>query len=175
MQQKTEAAWYVIHTYSGYEKKVAYNIEDLVKTRNLEDFFQEVFIPTQVVSEIKDNETRKVEKRVFPGYILVKMVLNNDTWHVMRSIRGCTGFVGDSARPTPLTEAEVKKFGANRKEIIEVSYSVGDSVQITDGPLEDLVGTVTKLDKKSGSVSVLVSMFGRETPVELKITQVQPI
>ncbi|MDR0738916.1 MAG: transcription termination/antitermination protein NusG [Oscillospiraceae bacterium] len=175
LTQEIEPKWYVVHTHSGYENKVASNIEKVVRAHGLSDFVREVFIPTQVVSEIKNNETREVEKKVFPGYLLIKMVLNNDTWYAMRNIKGCTGFVGASTKPIPLTDDEVKKFGANREKIIEVSYKVGDSVQIMSGPLEDLIGTVTKLDKQNNCVSVVVSMFGRETPVELELNQVKAL
>jgi transcriptional antiterminator NusG len=170
-----EANWYIIHTYSGYENKVVSSLEKIVEIRGLKDYFHEVFIPTQIVSEIKDNKKREVERKIFPGYILIKMVLNDDTWHVIRSVKGCNGFVGSSTRPTPLTEDEVKKFGFCKKKIIEVSYNVGDSVQITDGPLEDFVGVVSKLEKDKNYVLVTVSMFGRETPVELELNQVQVV
>ncbi|MDR1467401.1 MAG: transcription termination/antitermination protein NusG [Oscillospiraceae bacterium] len=168
-----EAEWYIVHTYSGYENKVASNLEKIVETRGLKDLIKEIFIPTQIVSEIKDNKKREVERKIFPGYVIIKMVLTDESWYVVRGIKGCIGFVSSSDKPIPLTEEEVKKFGMNETKTVEVSYDIGDSVQITDGPLEDFVGTVTKLEKERDYVLVIVSMFGREVPVELKLGQVQ--
>lgn len=169
-----EARWYVIHTYSGYEKKVASNIEKTVINRQLEDFIQEIKVPTETVVEIKDNKKREVERKIFPGYVLVKMIMNDDSWYAVRNVRGCTGFVGESTKPVPLTDDEVKKLGVENKKI-EVSYSVGDTVKILDGPLGEYVGVVDSIDMEKNCVTVIVSMFGRETPVELELIQVQPI
>ncbi len=169
-----EARWYVIHTYSGYEKKVASNIEKTVINRQLEDFIQEIKVPTETVVEIKDNKKREVERKIFPGYVLVKMIMNDDSWYAVRNVRGCTGFVGESTKPVPLTDDEVKKLGVENKKI-EVSYSVGDTVKILDGPLGEHVGVVDSIDMEKNCVTVIVSMFGRETPVELELIQVQPI
>lgn len=169
-----EAKWYVIHTYSGYEKKVASNIEKTVINRQLEDFIHEIKVPTETVVEIKDNKKREVERKIFPGYVLVKMIMNDDSWYAVRNVRGCTGFVGESTKPVPLTDDEVKKLGVENKKI-EVSYSVGDTVKILDGPLGEHVGVVDSIDMEKNCVTVVVSMFGRETPVELELIQVQPI
>ncbi len=169
-----EARWYVIHTYSGYEKKVASNIEKTVINRQLEDFIQEIKVPTETVVEIKNNKKREVERKIFPGYVLVKMIMNDDSWYAVRNVRGCTGFVGESTKPVPLTDDEVKKLGVENKKI-EVSYSVGDTVKILDGPLGEHVGVVDSIDMEKNRVTVIVSMFGRETPVELELIQVQPI
>ena len=169
-----EARWYVIHTYSGYEKKVASNIEKTVINRQLEDFIQEIKVPTETVVEIKDNKKREVERKIFPGYVLVKMIMNDDSWYAVRNVRGCTGFVGESTKPVPLTDDEVKKLGVENKKI-EVSYSVGDTVKILDGPLGEHIGVVDSIDMEKNCVTVIVSMFGRETPVELELIQVQPI
>lgn len=169
-----EARWYVIHTYSGYEKKVASNIEKTVINRQLEDFIQEIKVPTETVVEIKDNKKREVERKIFPGYVLVKMIMNDDSWYAVRNVRGCTGFVGESTKPVPLTDDEVKKLGVENKKV-EVSYSVGDTVKILDGPLGEHVGVVDSIDMDKNCVTVIVSMFGRETPVELELIQVQPI
>lgn len=169
-----ESRWYVIHTYSGYENKVASNLEKTVENRQLRDLIQEIRVPTETVVEIKDNKRREVDRKVFPGYVLVKMVLTDDSWYVVRNIRGCTGFVGSATKPVPLTDEEVEKLGVEIKKV-EVSYAENDSVRITDGPLEDFVGIVNKIDTVNNCVSVTVSMFGRETPVELELDQVEPI
>lgn len=169
-----EAKWYVVHTYSGYENKVASNLEKTVENRNLQDLITEVRVPTEKVTEIKDNKTREVERKIFPGYVLVKMILTDESWYVVRNIRGCTGFVGPSSDPVPLTEAEVAALGVETKQV-EVSYEVGDSVQIVDGPLEGFVGVVEELDTEKNRVRVTVSMFGRETPVELELDQAEMV
>lgn len=169
-----EAKWYVIHTYSGYEKKVASNIEKTVVNRQLQDFIHEVKVPTEMVVEIKDNKKREVERKIFPGYVLVKMIMNDDSWYAVRNVRGCTGFVGESTKPVPLTDDEVKKLGVENKKV-EVSYSVGDTVKILDGPLGEYTGVVNSIDMEKNCVTVIVSMFGRETPVELELMQVQPV
>ena len=167
-----EAKWYIVHTYSGYENKVASNLEKTVENRGLRDLIQEVFVPTETATEIKDNKKRDVERKIFPGYVIIKMVLTDETWYIVRNIRGCTGFVGPSSKPIPLTDEEVKRLGVE-KNIVEVSYNVGDKVIIIDGPLEDSVGTVEELDTENNYVRVLVNMFGRNTPVELELSQVE--
>lgn len=167
-----EAKWYVVHTYSGYENKVASNLEKTVENRNLHDLITEIRVPTETVTEIKDNKSREVERKIFPGYVLVKMILTNESWYVVRNIRGCTGFVGPSSDPVPLTDAEVAALGVEVRQV-EVSYKVGDSVQIVDGPLEGFVGVVEELDTEKNRVRVTVSMFGRETPVELELDQAE--
>lgn len=169
-----EAKWYVVHTYSGYENKVASNLEKTVENRQLRDLIQEIRVPTEKVVEIKDSKRREVDRKIFPGYVLVKMVLNDNSWYVVRNIRGCTGFVGTTTKPVPLTEEEVAKLGVETKQI-EVSYEEGDTVRIIDGPLEDFVGIVNSIDKKANIVRVTVSMFGRETPAELELAQVEPV
>ncbi len=168
-----EARWYVIHTYSGYENKVASNLEKTIDNRNLRDLIQDVRVPTETVTEIKDNKSREVERKIFPGYVLVKMVLTDDTWYIVRNIRGCTGFVGPSSKPVPLTEDEVSRLGVEEKKV-ELNYAVGDSVSIIDGPLEGFIGTVEEIDIEKNRVRVTVSMFGRETPVELELAQAEP-
>ncbi|WP_457943114.1 transcription termination/antitermination protein NusG [Caproiciproducens sp. LBM24188] len=167
-----DARWYVVHTYSGYENKVASNLEKTVENRQLHDLIQEVRVPTETVTEIKDNKRRDVERKIFPGYVLVKMILTDESWYVVRNIRGCTGFVGPSSKPIPLTDEEVAKLGVEQKKV-EVSYGVGDSVHIIDGPLEGFVGTVEEVDIDKNRVRVTVSMFGRETPVELELDQAE--
>lgn len=167
-----DAKWYVVHTYSGYENKVASNLEKTVENRQLHELIQQILVPTETVTEIKDNKKREVERKIFPGYVLVKMVLTDESWYVVRNIRGCTGFVGPSSKPIPLTDDEIARLGVEKKEI-EVTYSVGDSVHIIDGPLEGFVGTVEEIDKDKNRVRVTVSMFGRETPVELELDQAE--
>lgn len=169
-----QAKWYVIHTYSGYENKVASNLKKTIENHNMKDMIQEVLVPTETVTEIKDNKERQVERNIFPGYVLVKMILNDDSWYIVRNIRGCTGFVGASAKPIPLSPEEVKAWGAEKKSV-KLSYKVGELVKITEGPLENMTGTVTKIDTKNKLVSVSVSMFGRETPVELGLGQIEPV
>ena len=169
-----ESRWYVVHTYSGYENKVASNLETTVQNRQLQDLIQEVRVPTETVTEVKDNKRRDVERKIFPGYVLVKMILTDESWYVVRNIRGCTGFVGPSSKPIPLSEEEVLRLGIEKREI-KVYYQVGDSVQIIDGPLDGFVGTVDEMDLEKNMVRVTVSMFGRETPVELELDQVEPV
>lgn len=167
-----EARWYVVHTYSGYENKVASNLEKTVENRNLQHLVQEILVPTEKVVEIKDGKQKEVERKVFPGYVFVKMVLTDDAWYVVRNIRGCTGFVGPSSKPIPLSKEEVERMGVEKTQI-EVEYSVGDSVCIVDGPLEGYIGTVDEIDLEKYRVRVIISMFGRETPVDLEIDQVE--
>lgn len=169
-----EARWYVVHTYSGYENKVASNLETTVENRNLGHLIQEIRVPTEKVTEIKDNKIREVERKVFPGYVIVKMIMNDDSWYIVRNIRGCTGFVGPSSKPVPLTDEEVERLGVEIKNV-EVDYNVGDSVRIIDGPFDDSVGIVDELNKEKNSVRVIIHMFGRETPVELELHQVEPV
>ena len=169
-----ELKWFVAHTYSGYENTVAASIERAVENRNMHDLITEVTIPLETVTEITDNGPKTVERKVFPGYVLVKMVMTDDTWHLVRNIRGVTGFVGAANKAIPLTDDEIAALGVEKHEVV-VSYDVGDSVKITDGALESFIGTVEEVDKDRGKVRVTVSMFGRETPVELELDQVEPI
>ena len=171
----SEARWYVVHTYSGYENKVASTLMTTVENRGLSDMIQDVKVPTEIVAEIKDDgSTKEVERKLFPGYVFVKMIYTDETWYVVRNIRGCTGFVGPSSKPVPLTEAEVYRMGVETR-VVEVSYKVGDQVRIIDGPLEDFVGIVDELDVDKNYVRVTISMFGRETPVELELNQAEAI
>ncbi|NLM61033.1 MAG: transcription termination/antitermination protein NusG [Clostridiales bacterium] len=169
-----EAKWYVVHTYSGYESKVAATIKTIVENRKLHDLILDVNVPTEIVTEVKDSKTKQVERKIFPGYVLVKMIMTDESWHAVRNTRGVTGFVGPGSKPIPLTDEEVAALGVEKHEI-KVSYGVGDSVRITDGPLEDFIGTVEELTPEKNKVRVVVSMFGRETPVELALDQVEPI
>ena len=170
-----EAKWYVVHTYSGYENKVASTLQTTVENRGLQDMVADVKVPTEIVTEVRDDGTTKeVERKLFPGYVFVKMVYTDETWYVVRNIRGCTGFVGPSSKPVPLTESEVYKMGVESR-VVEVSYEVGDQVRIIDGPLEDFVGIVDELDADKNYVKVTISMFGRETPVELELNQAEKL
>ena len=153
---------------------MAASIERAVENRNMHDLITEVTIPLETVTEITDNGPKTVERKVFPGYVLVKMVMTDDTWHLVRNIRGVTGFVGAANKAIPLTDDEIAALGVEKHEVV-VSYDVGDSVKITDGALESFIGTVEEVDKDRGKVRVTVSMFGRETPVELELDQVEPI
>ncbi|NLL38713.1 MAG: transcription termination/antitermination factor NusG [Clostridiales bacterium] len=166
------AKWYVIHTYSGYEKTVAATIEKAVENRRLRDLIQEVSIPVETVTEITDNKTKVSEHNIFPGYVLVKMIMTDESWHLVRNIRGVTGFVGAANRPIPLTEEEIAALGVEKSEIV-VGYEEGDTVKITDGPLDGFIGTVEEVEVKKNRVRVVVSMFGRETPVDLELDQVE--
>lgn len=167
------AKWYVIHTYSGYENKVATSIENAVENRKLHDLFSEIKVPTETVLEItKDNKKKEVERKIFPGYVLVKMIMTDESWYVVRNIRGVTGFVGPGSKPVPLTEEEVARLGVDVKSV-EVNYKIGDSVKVMDGYLEGFIGTVDKIDLEQQLVSVTVSMMGKDVPVELALHQVQ--
>ena len=169
-----ELKWYVAHTYSGYENTVAVSIEQAVVNRNMHDLIAEVSIPLETVTEITENGPKTVERKVFPGYVLVKMIMTDETWHLVRNIRGVTGFVGAANKAIPLTEEEIAALGVEKREVV-VGYAVGDSVKITDGALASFIGTVEELDTERGKVRVVVSMFGRETPVELELDQVETI
>ena len=169
-----ELKWYVAHTYSGYENTVAMSIEQAVENRNMHDLITEVSIPLETVTEITDSGPKTVERKVFPGYVLVKMVMTDETWHLVRNIRGVTGFVGAANKAIPLTDEEIAALGVEKREVV-VGYAVGDSVKITDGALASFIGTVEELDTERGKVRVVVSMFGRETPVELDLDQIESI
>ena len=167
------AKWYVLHTYSGYENAVKAAIEKSVANRGLEDLVQKREIPMETVTEVTEAGVMKeVERKVFPGYVLIKMVLTDDTWHLVRNIRGVTGFVGEANKAIPLTEEDVAALGVEKHEIV-VLYHVGDTVKITDGPLASFTGTVEEIEPEKNKVRVVVSMFGRETPVELELDQVE--
>ena len=168
------AQWYVVHTYSGYENTVKATIEKYVENRGLQDLIHEISIPLETVTEITDNGPKEVERKVFPGYVLVKMVMTDECWHIVRNIRGVTGFLGSGNKPIPLSESDIAALGVEKREIV-VGYQVGDSVKITDGALESFLGTVEEIDLDRSKVRVVVSMFGRETPVELELDQVEPV
>ena len=170
------AKWYVVHTYSGYENTVKATIEKTIESRQLQDQILAISIPMETVTEITESGASKTyDRKVYPGYVLVKMVYSDDTWHVIRNVRGVTGFVGTSSNdPTPLSEEEVYAMGVEKKEII-VNYTVGDTIRILDGPLSSFTGRVESIEVDKNRVSVVVSMFGRETPVEFELDQVEVI
>ena len=167
------AKWYVAHTYSGYENAVKTTIEKFVAHRNLQDVILDIQIPMEKVTEVSDTgAVKEVERKIFPGYVLIKMVMNDETWHVVRNVRGVTGFVGSANKPIPLTEEEVLSLGMEKREIV-VKYNVGDHVRITDGSMESFTGVVEEIDPEKNRVTVVVTMFGRELPVELELDQVE--
>ena len=181
-----QALWYVVHTYSGYENKVAQNLATIIENRRLQELIQEVRVPTEIVPDIKEGKERLVERKLFPGYVLVKMVMTDDSWYIVRNTRGVTGFVGPSSKPIPLTQSEVDALGVEKTEQEDaagetsevkasVDYVVGDSVEVLTGPLEGFVGLVESIDAAAAKVTVKVSMFGRETSAELELAQVKPI
>jgi len=173
-ETNSSAKWYVLHTYSGYENKVANSIQTIVELRSLQDKICEVRIPMETVTEIKNGEEVQVERKLFPGYVLINMVVNDDTWILIRGIRGVTGFVGPEGEPMPLTDEEMASLGIRKQEVV-LPFQAGDNVKIIDGAFKDFIGTVETVDVAAGKVRVIASMFGRETPVELDIAQVQLI
>ena len=169
------AKWYVVHTYSGYENAVAAAILKSAENRRMTDLVQAVNIPLETVTEHTDSgEVKTFERKVYPGYVLVKMIMTDESWHLIHAVRGATGFVGSDGKAIPLTEQEIYDMGVERREIV-VGYEVGDTVKVTDGPLEGFLGTVEELDAEKDLVRVVVSMFGRETPVDLELDQVEPV
>ena len=172
---ESDAKWYVVHTYSGYENKVATDLSKMVENRQLCELIYDIQVPTETVVEIgKDNQKKEVERKIFPGYVLIKMIVTDDSWYVVRNTRGVTGFVGPASKPVPLTEEEVASLGVE-KRTVEILYKVGDSVNIVDGPLDGFSGIVDKISPEENQVTVTISMFGRETPVELELDQVELI
>lgn len=165
-----DARWYVVHTYSGYENKVADNIVKMVDSRGMSDLVFEVRIPTEIVHDVEKD--KDIERKLFPGYVLVKMIMTDDSWFVVRNIRGVTGFVGSSSTPVPLTEEEVVALGVEKRSV-EVNYAVGDTVRIVNGPLEGFSGKVEEIDTEKNLVRVLLSMLGRETSVEFELDFVE--
>ena len=169
----SEAKWYVVHTYSGYENKVKANIEKTIENRHLEDQILEVRVPLEDVVEMRNGVSKQVQRKMFPSYVLINMVMNDDTWYVVRNTRGCTGFVGPASKPVPLSAEEVEKMGVEKAAPLTVDFNVGDTVQITAGPLEGFMGLVEAIDTENFKVKLKVNMFGRETPAEVEIGQVE--
>ncbi|MBO5397478.1 MAG: transcription termination/antitermination protein NusG [Clostridia bacterium] len=173
-QYANEPKWYVVHTYSGYENKVKTDLEKTIKNRELEDFFFNIVVPMEEQVEIKDGKRKSNLKKVFPGYVLIKMIVTEESWYIVRNTRGVTGFVGSGTDPIPLTDEEIRNMGFDEVPV-NVDYDVNDTVQVINGPLEGFVGAVQEINKEKQKVKVLVSMFGRETPVELEFSQVQKV
>lgn len=169
-----EAHWYVVHTYSGYENKVKANIEKKIENRHLENEILEVRVPMQDMIEIKNGARKPVQKKMFPGYVLINMVMNDDTWYVVRNTRGVTGFVGPGSKPVPLTEAEMRPLGIKVENLV-IDYAEGDSVKVIAGVWRDTIGIVRKMDMNKQIVTINVELFGRETPVEISFEDVQKL
>ena len=168
----SEANWYVVHTYSGYENKVKANIEKTIENRGLQDQILEVAVPMQEVVELKNGQKKASQKKLFPGYVLLNMIMNDDTWYVVRNTRGVTGFVGPGSKPVPLTEEEMLNLGIKVNEVV-VDFDLGDTVMVTKGVWEDTVGVIKGMNHAKQIVTINVDMFGRETPVEISFTDVK--
>lgn len=169
-----KAQWYVIHTYSGYENKVATNLEKIIENRKLEEVICDVKIPTETVVDITEKGRKERERKLFPGYVLVKMVLTDETWYIVRNTRGVTGFVGATTKPIPLTPEEVEKLGVETKTVT-CEYDKGMNVKIIDGAMNGFTGEITEISDDKQRVKLVVSMFGRETSVELNVSQISPV
>ena len=168
----SEARWYVVHTYSGYENKVKANIDKTIENRHLEDQILEVRVPMQDVVEMKNGVQKMAQKKMFPGYVLIHMVMNDDTWYVVRNTRGVTGFVGPGSKPVPLTDAEMAPLGIQREDVT-VDYKIGDTVQVIAGAWADTIGMVQAINVQKQSLTINVELFGRETPVEINFAEVK--
>ena len=173
-ETNSAARWYVAHTYSGYENKVKMDLEKPIENRGLQDLILEVSVPVQPVIEMKNGTEKKTDKKMFPGYVLVNMVMNQETWYVVRNTRGVTGFVGPGSEPTPLSEEEIRSLGYRESEIL-VDFAVGDTVTVTSGAWKDTVGVIKEINDQKKTVTISVEMFGRETPVELSYGEVEKL
>lgn len=174
LPQESTPLWYVVHTYTGYENKVLQSLEKIIENRGIGDLIQAVRIPTETVTELTENGEKEIERKLFPSYVFVKMIMNDEMWHIVRNTTGVTGFVGPGSRPVPLSEAEVEKLGVDPR-VIEVRFAVGDSVRICAGPLSGFIGVVDEISADKKNVKVTASMFGRETKVELGSMEVSPL
>lgn len=163
--------WYVVHTYSGYENKVAATIQKAVENRKLQDLIHDIRIPMETVTEIRDEGSKEIQRKLFPGYVLIKMVMTDDSWYIVRNTRGVTSFVGPGSKPVPLTDEEVIALGVEKKEV-KLSFEIGSSVKVIEGALDGFIGVVEEIDVDTQTVKLKVSMFGRETPVELNFSQI---
>ncbi|MBE7053949.1 MAG: transcription termination/antitermination factor NusG [Ruminococcaceae bacterium] len=168
------AKWYVVHTYSGYENKVKTNLEKIIENRGLEELILDVKVPLEEVIEKKDDVEKVVTRKVFPGYVLIKMIMTDDTWYVIRNTTGVTGFVGPGSKPVPLTDEEVEALGVDTKEIV-INFANGDSVKIVKGPFADQIGIIENIDFSTGKIDVSVVMFGRKTVLELEADQLEAL
>ena len=167
-----EANWYVVHTYSGYENKVKVDIEKTIENRNLQDQILEVSVPLEEVIELKNGAQKQVERKMFPGYVLIHMIMNDDTWYVVRNTRGVTGFVGPGSKPVPLSEAEMKPLGI-KSDNVSIDFTEGDTIVVVAGAWKDTIGAVKSINEGKKTLTINVEMFGRETPVELNFTEVK--
>lgn len=173
-EEMSGASWYVVHTYSGYENKVKANIEKTIENRNLQDQILEVSVPLQDAVEIKNGVRKQVQRKIFPGYVLIHMILNDDTWYVVRNTRGVTGFVGPGSKPVPLTEEEMNNLGINTS-VVAAEYEIGETIVAISGVWEDTVGEIRSINENKQTVTINVDMFGRETPVELGFTEIRRV
>ena len=173
-EKNTEARWYVAHTYSGYENKVKMDLEKTIDNRGLQDVILEVSVPMQPVIGVKNGVEKKTDKKMFPGYVLVNMVMNDETWYVVRNTRGVTGFVGPGSKPVPLSEEEILTLGYRKSEVL-VDFAEGDTVSVVSGAWKDTVGVITEINDQKKTVTINVEMFGRDTPVELSYGEVQKL
>ncbi len=171
----SEAKWYVVHTYSGYENKVKANIEKTIENRHLEDQILEVRVPLEDVIEVKNGTQRQVQRKLFPGYVLLNMVMNDDTWYVVRNTRGVTGFVGPGSKPVPLTPEEMMPLGIKEEDRVLIDLEVGDAVVVTGGAWKDTTGIIQSINKQRQVVTINVELFGRETPVEISFAEVKKV
>ena len=169
-----KAKWYAIHTYSAYENKVATNLRRIIENRKLEEVIQDISVPTETVVETTEKGQKEYERKVFPGYVLVKMVMTDETWYIVRNIQGVTGFVGSTSEPLPLTDAEIEKLGVE-KRVVHTDYKKGDSVRFVASNMSGFIGVVDEVYPESSKLKVVVSMFGRETSVEVSFEQVAPV
>ena len=174
LPQESTPLWYVVHTYTGYEHKVLQSLEKIIENRGISELIQAVKIPTETVTELTENGEKEIERKLFPSYVFVKMIMNDEMWHIVRNTTGVTGFVGPGSRPVPLSEEEVEKLGVDPR-VIEVRFAVGDSVRICAGPLSGFIGVVDEISADKKTVKVTASMFGRETKVELGSMEVSPL
>ena len=169
-----EAKWYVAHTYSGYENKVKADIEKTIENRNMQDVIQEISVPMEEVVEIKDDKRKTVMRKVVPGYVIIKMIMTDDSWYVVRNCRGVTGFVGPGSKPVPLTDEEIAAIGLEKKTVT-IGFDVGDNIRVKYGPLEGFVGVITAIVMDKQKIKAKISMFGRDTDVELEFNQVEEL
>ena len=168
------ARWYVVHTYSGYENKVKANLEKTVENRNFQHLIHDIQVPMEEQVEIKDGKKKTTLKKIFPGYVLVKMIMNDDSWYIVRNTRGVTGFVGPGSKPVPLTDEEVETMGVSEKPV-QIDLEVGETVRVISGPLENFMALIQEINTEKHKLKALVNMFGRETPVELEFSQVEKL
>lgn len=171
-EREKNAKWYVIHTYSGHENNVKANMEAMVANRNMEDVIFDIQVPIEEYVENKDGVKKVKERKMFPSYVLVKMLMNDESWYLVRNTRGVTGFVGPGSKPVPLSEEEVKTLGVSIDKEVYSDYSVGDTVKVINGPFNDFAGKIDSINQEKGKVKVLISMFGRDTLVELDFNQI---